>query len=188
MLGGDLEVDTPTLLRQVLAWTEKVANDMHTYLVDPRRHPGGTNDTALELSAARREVVETTLKISAHHAAAASAHLRKGEVELAVHWVIRSLWCVGDGLNVLLGVSAYETGRVDNEARAEVTSDEAEKRSTNARKGARKPTFTDGALTEYINEWQARNGKKRGSIKAAAAHFDVTDAAIGKRRRKIGTG
>ena len=105
-----------------------------------------------------------------------------------MHWVIRSLWLVGDGLNVLLGVSAYETLRVDTEVRWEVASDEAEKRSANARKGARKPTFTDEALTNYINEWQVRNGKKRGSIKAAAAHFDVTDAAIGKRRRKISTG
>ena len=185
---GDFDTDLPHLLKDALDWIEATANYLHRYLVDPNRHPGGTNDSSLTLSAGRRELIEDVLAIAKGLVPDAEAHLGKGNLERAAQLVVHGQACIADALIYLLTASAYETGRVEAEGRAQVEVDEAKKRSDNSRMGAPKPTFTDDALKEYITAWRVKKGKKHGSIKAAAAHFSVTDTAIGKRLRKIGTG
>ena len=186
---GDLDTDVTVLLRDALAWIEAVTDEMRHYINDPNRHPGGTNETSVVLSKERQEVVEMTLDITTNLSVLASAHLADGATELAVPLVLHGQACVGDAMRCLLYVSAFETVRVADEVRARVVQDFAEKRSADARKGAPKPTFDDNAFMTFMNKWRDdHNGRVRGSQKAAALEFGVTDTAIRKRLKKIRTG
>ena len=186
---GNLDADVTVLLRDALAWIEAATDEMRHYLNDANRHPAGTNETSVALSKERQEVVAMTLEITTNLSVLASAHLADGATELAVPLVVHGQACVGDAMRCLLFVSAFETVRVADEVRARVVQDFAEKRSADARKGAPKPTFDDNAFMAFMEKWRSdHNAKMRGSKKAAALEFNVTEAAIRKRLKKIRTG
>ena len=56
-----------------------------------------------------------------------------------------------------------------------------------ARGGAATREFSDVDLLGVYAKWSARHGRDRGARRAAAAHFNVTETAIGKRLKKIRT-
>ena len=185
-MPATFDADITMLLRDALAWIETVAEEMRSYLNDPNRHPGGTNEPSVALAKERQDVVEITLDITAKVSALASAHIADGAVDLAIPLVVLGQACVGDAMRCLLSVSAFETVRVADETRARVVHDLAERRSADARKGAPKPKFEDGALLAFMSKWSTdHGGRVRGRQKAAALHFDVTELAISKRLKKI---
>ena len=47
--------------------------------------------------------------------------------------------------------------------------------------------MNDDELIAFYAEWQAKHGRNRGARKAAAAHFGVSETAIGYRLKKIRT-
>lgn len=69
--------------------------------------------------------------------------------------------------------------------RAAVEEAEARRRSEAARKGGAPQRFPDSDLVQFMAEWQAREGKRRGAVKAASRHFGVTDKAIQLRLKSI---
>lgn len=65
---------------------------------------------------------------------------------------------------------------------------EAQARSERAARGGQaRREFSDDDLTAFYVAWQARHGRRRGARKAAALQFGVTEAAIGKRLKRIRT-
>lgn len=79
--------------------------------------------------------------------------------------------------------AVFMVGRTDMRAATEAA--EALRRSEAGRKGGAPQQFSDADLVQFVAEWQAREGKRRGAIKDAARHFDVTDRAIGLRLKSI---
>ena len=86
----------------------------------------------------------------------------------------------------LAAEAMFISGRVD--MRERVMQQEAEVRSERAAHGGRATRkLSDDELSAFCAEWQAKHGRKRGERKAAAAHFGVSDTAIGCRLKKIRT-
>lgn len=71
------------------------------------------------------------------------------------------------------------------EGRGEVRQELAAQRREDGRKGGAPKRFSDDDLLGFLAQWEASEGHRRGRIKAAGRHFDVTDTAIGRRLRLI---
>jgi hypothetical protein len=79
--------------------------------------------------------------------------------------------------------AVFMAGRT--EMRATMEEAESRRRSEAGRKGGARQQFTDDELVRFLAEWQSREGKRRGRIKAAAARFDVTEKAVHLRLKAL---
>jgi hypothetical protein len=80
----------------------------------------------------------------------------------------------------------FMLGRID--MKANTLSQEARKRSANAKKGGRPLTVTDQQIAEVHAEWTRSRGHERGWKKEAARRFGISDTAISKRWSGIKSG
>jgi hypothetical protein len=181
-------IDLPTQVESALAWIEEKVIYLREYIDSPFRQAGPKSAAARELAEGRREVVGDVLTVSQEMVSTARRLLNRGELSGAACIALKGQFMIGEALGIFLTVSTYETGRVGTEVRADAQDAEADRRSEAGRKGAPKNTFADQALLDFLVAWETNEGRKWGRIKAAAAHFKVTEGAIRRRLRKIDTG
>lgn len=109
--------------------------------------------------------------------------------EVAALYVIAAEMVLGRGegaahalleAQALLGEAVFMLSRADvsGGTRAEADRLERARRAAAGEKGGRPPKLNDAAVAQFFVEWHRVGKPKRGSVKAAAANFDVTDKAI----------